>query len=680
MSRSIKSKVLLLIAGIMAVTALVLIFFTQEYVGNTMLEAEQKSVRNAMFLIKLNVENEYRSLLFHKMITLTARKNEMKDLSGVVLSGLDNLYRVKEQRGPGGDGSGTRALEWLSELRYGKKMYFFVYTEDLTIISHPNRDIIGTRLPALMDVKGEPLLKSMMEKAKREGGGYASFSWDDTEGGTEAGARKLGYFVYHPGWKWVIATAVSIEDIEAEAQKRLALIVEELKETFARTKLAQTGTFFLFNGKKEILVHPTLAGKGSEGGTDAKSGGLPMDELIAAAKTPAKPIDYLWDAGSAGEGGRVVYESYVDYFKTLDWYIASSARKDEIQQPAKALVMRQTLFIAAIFAASLLIAYLLVSRVSKHLGRLAAYAKQLPLRDFGSTAAGPSSIEPMARKYRDEVGRLAEAFLFMEQELRQYVRDLRETTAAKERIESELRIAHDIQMSILPKTFPPFPHCKEFEIYAKLKPAREVGGDFYDFFFVDDHHLFFSLGDVSGKGVPASLFMAVTKTLLRAGAAVGVGPDQVMAGVNNQLCEGNDACMFVTMVCGILDVRTGEVLCADGGHNPSLHMALAGAVEYIDMPRAMALGVMEEVAYKTKRFVLKPGEAIFMYTDGVTEAVNESEEMFSGDRLVECMRRMSGHPVKEVCECLMESIDEFAEGTPQADDITMMVLRYRGSE
>ncbi|HAA05224.1 MAG TPA: serine/threonine protein phosphatase, partial [Syntrophobacteraceae bacterium] len=372
------------------------------------------------------------------------------------------------------------------------------------------------------------------------------------------------------------------------------------------------------------------------------------------------------------------YESYVDYFKTLDWYIASSIRKDEIELPANDLVMRQTLFIAAIFAASLLIAYLLISQLSKHLGKLAAYAKELPSHDFSTTEVGPSSIEPLARKYRDEVGRLAEAFLFMEQELRQYIHNLRETTAAKERIESELQIARDIQMSFLPQTFPPFPDRKEFEIYAMVKPAREVGGDFYDFFFVDEDHLFFSLGDVSGKGVPASLFMAVTKTLLRASAGVGVDPDHVMASVNNRLCDGNDACMFVTVICGILNVRTGEVVCADGGHNPSLYVSLPDEVKFLDLPRAMALGVMEETRYQMERLVLRPGETIFMYTDGITEAMNVSAEMFSEDRLVDSVYRMRERSVKEICNGLMENIEDFSRGAPQADDITMLAIRYRG--
>ena len=179
----------------------------------------------------------------------------------------------------------------------------------------------------------------------------------------------------------------------------------------------------------------------------------------------------------------------------------------------------------------------------------------------------------------------------MEEALRQYIIDLRETTAAKERIESELKIASDIQMSILPRTFPAFPERTEFDIYATIKPAREVGGDFFDFFFMDDDHLFFAIGDVSGKGVPASLFMAISRTLLRANASSDTPPDEIVQKVNDKLAENNETCVFVTVFCGILNIASGEVVYTNGGHNPPLIIRSGEAPTFISMPKGMALGV-----------------------------------------------------------------------------------------
>ena len=168
-----------------------------------------------------------------------------------------------------------------------------------------------------------------------------------------------------------------------------------------------------------------------------------------------------------------------------------------------------------IFLLSVLAAYALVKRISQPLKQLAAHAGKLATQDFSEPMTGPSDIDHLPKKSQDEVGKLAESFITMESALRQSVRELKETTAAKERIESELKIARDIQMSMVPKTFPPFPNRPEFDLYATLVPAREVGGDFYDFFFIDDNHICFVIGDVSGKGIPAALFMAVTRTLFR---------------------------------------------------------------------------------------------------------------------------------------------------------------------
>ncbi len=678
MFRSITSKILLLILGIMLTSALVLILFTERYVGSKMLEAEEKSVRNAIYLIKLNVVNEYKSLLFHKMTTLTERKKEMKDLASVMLSGLERFHRLKEEGALTEEVARKQVFEWMKLLGQEKHVYFFLYDESLSVLAHPDGELLGEELTGIKDVKGQPLLESMRDKAVKEEGGFATFSWGDQQGKAHYEASKLGYFAFHPGWKWVVGIAISIEDIEAEAQRKLDRIVHELKDTFDKTKIAESGYFFLFNGNKEILIHPRLSGSDLKEAQNPQTGQLLLDELIAAAKTPEKPVEYLYRDSPAGQGDLKPHESYVEYFKALDWYVASCARKDEIQAPAKALVLRQALFIALIFAAGILIAYLLANTISRHLRKLTEYAKELPTHDFSGSETEPSSIEPLARRYKDEGGGLAEAFLFMEDSLRHYIKDLRETTAAKERIESELQIARDIQMSILPKIFPPFPDRKELEIHATMRPAKEVGGDFYDFFFVDDDHLFFSLGDVSGKGVPASLFMAVTKTFLRATVDIGIEPDYVMTYVNNKLCEGNDSCMFVTMICGVLNVRTGEVFCADGGHNPSLYIRLPDEVEFMDLPRSMALGVMEEMQYKMKQFVMRPGETIFMYTDGVTEAMNVNNELFSDERLKDDMFRMKELSVRQICDNMMESIDDFARGAPQADDITMLVLRFQG--
>ncbi len=251
----------------------------------------------------------------------------------------------------------------------------------------------------------------------------------------------------------------------------------------------------------------------------------------------------------------------------------------------------------------------------------------------------------------------------------------RATEAEKRQIEGELLVAREIQMSIVPRIFPPFPERFEFEINAVLEPAKEVGGDFYDFFFIDDNHLFFVIGDVSGKGVPASLFMAVTKTLFRVEANLETGPQDVMSRVNNALCRDNDTGMFVTVFCGILDTGTGRVQYANGGHNPPYVVRRNGRIENLSAG-GVALGIIEEVSYKPVEIVLDKNELLVMFTDGVTEAMDRKGNLFTEDRLIETLASYQGIGVEETTENILSAVRSYAAGAAQSDDITILVLKY----
>ncbi|MCK4468572.1 MAG: SpoIIE family protein phosphatase, partial [Desulfobacterales bacterium] len=283
-------------------------------------------------------------------------------------------------------------------------------------------------------------------------------------------------------------------------------------------------------------------------------------------------------------------------------------------------------------------------------------------------------------KTGDEVGKLAQSFDYMKTSLKQYIADLTETTAAKERIESELQIAHDIQMGILPKIFPPFPDMPEFDLYATLEPAREVGGDLFDFFFLDDDHLCFNVGDVSGKGVPASLFMAITKTLIKTRATKDMTQEIVLNQVNQDLSADNPSLLFVTLFLGTLNIKDGTLEYCNGGHNPPYIIRASGKIEVVEMTSGIALGVMEDFSFQSKRIVLNKGDAIFIYSDGVTEAMNSKLELFSEERLEGELDRLKGLPVADIIAGVMEKIREFSQDEPQTDDITMMIIQYNGSK
>jgi sigma-B regulation protein RsbU (phosphoserine phosphatase) len=231
---------------------------------------------------------------------------------------------------------------------------------------------------------------------------------------------------------------------------------------------------------------------------------------------------------------------------------------------------------------------------------------------------------------------------------------------------------------MLPKNFPPFPERHEFDIFAAIVPAKEVGGDLYDFFFIDDDHLCFAVGDVSGKGVPAALFMAVTKTLFKATAANGGTPGEILARLNTEICRDNESCMFVTVFCGILNIRTGEVDYSNGGHNLPYYLHQSG-VSPLDNTGGRALGLVEQSPYATGRLMLAPGEALLLYTDGVTEAMNLSETLYSDQRLEQFLTLNRGSSPRQMIGDLVADVKRFASGAPQSDDITALTLTYFGT-
>ena len=309
--------------------------------------------------------------------------------------------------------------------------------------------------------------------------------------------------------------------------------------------------------------------------------------------------------------------------------------------------------------------------VTRPLQRLANAANQLAAGDFDAPL-------PPTRS-RDEVARLTGAFDQMRHDLRRYIADLTATTAVKERISGELSAAREIQMSIVPKLFPPFPNRPEIDLYAILIPAREVGGDLYDFMLLDEDHLYLAIGDVSGKGVPASLLMAVGKTLLKSTIQTVRDPARALTQVNNELSEDNESCMFITMFCGILNIKTGAMIYANAGHNPPFLTRQDSSIKRLDNPPGAALGVSHGFVYQEHSIQLDDRDLLVLYTDGVTEAMNPENIMFEESGLLEYISREGHQTARLFIERLGQAVQAHASGAEQSDDITALTVRYRAT-
>ncbi len=339
----------------------------------------------------------------------------------------------------------------------------------------------------------------------------------------------------------------------------------------------------------------------------------------------------------------------------------------------------ETLAMNTYFALSIGFMRFTERKISRPIEKLAKIA--------GSYYAGHSTDQQRSRllsecetyaKDSTEVGELARSYMSMIRDLGKYVDNLQSVMAEKERINAELKLASDIQAHMLPCIFPPFPEHCEFDLYALMHPAKEVGGDFYDFFMIGEDKLALVVADVSGKGVPAALFMVITKTLIKNYTQMGNAPSEVFTTVNRLLCDGNDAGLFVTAWMGVLDINTGELTYVNAGHNPPLLKRANGEFEYLRERSGLVLAGMDNIKYRQSRLTVKPDDRLFLYTDGVTETTDTKQQLYGEQRLRDFLNSHTHCDTEAMLRELRLSLQSFADGAPQFDDITMLLMDFHG--
>ncbi|MEG0499991.1 MAG: SpoIIE family protein phosphatase, partial [Rikenellaceae bacterium] len=303
-----------------------------------------------------------------------------------------------------------------------------------------------------------------------------------------------------------------------------------------------------------------------------------------------------------------------------------------------------------------------------------------PLEQFSRSArliaTGRFDVELPDVKSNDEMRDLCDSFVYMQKSLAEYVVELQITTAAKGHIESELKIAHTIQMGMIPKIFPLFPERNDIDLFAILKPAKEVGGDLYDF-LLDGDKLYFAIGDVSGNGIPASLFMAITRSLFHTLSSHKLTPQEIVSSMNNSISDNNDTNMFVTLIVGILDLSTGEIQFCNAGHNPPILISHDQTTDFIPIKTNLFVGIMGGYDYQDETITLQPDSKLFLYTDGITEAENSDKKLFSDERLLRVLRENSSLNVHAMVDVVIESVTEHVKDAEQSDDLTMLIIHYK---
>ena len=345
------------------------------------------------------------------------------------------------------------------------------------------------------------------------------------------------------------------------------------------------------------------------------------------------------------------------------------AAQSQFEKQIRKMIPGFMLITAAVLVLLLLLGYLLARQLTRPISTLMESAH----------AIGSGHLDNKIHLHTgDELEQLANTINQMADDLTRYIKNLNQAASDRQRVESELRTAAVIQADMLPK---PISGRSDIDICAVMKPAREVGGDLYDYVFIDPTHLFFVIGDVSGKGIPAALFMATAKTLMRGFARNALSPAEILQLTNNYLEEENDNCMFITVCCGLIDCVTGEAVCCNAGHNRPVYLHADGNSSLLRLPPGFPLGPFHQDSpdfYAEERLQLKPGDTLVLYTDGITEAMNEKQEQFGSSRLLLALSAAGKGPLKHTMESLLEIVKGHAGGARQSDDLTVLMIQYKG--
>ncbi len=458
---------------------------------------------------------------------------------------------------------------------------------------------------------------------------------------------------------FVVAAAVVGDQGERVGLVAITVMMNTLSEIAGAIRIGDHGFGWVMDHRGLLIAHPKPELR------------MQLNLLQSAAQgyTGLEEIARTLARGEAGFGtyrrpdGTLFATLYNPIPNTPNWGLGVSLPEADLMGRAYRLMRSILWSMAAVMVAVLVLVYVVS-------GRITAPLRQL-LEGVAYVSSGHLDHRLEVRT-GDEIQVLAEDFNRMTQDLKDHIRDLARVTAEKARVDGELRAANRIQASMLPRIFPPYPDIANLDLYATMEPAKEVGGDFYDFFPLDDGRLCFCIGDVSGKGVPAALFMVIGMTILKNLVRQGQPLDQVFDQANNMLCSEND--MFITVFMGILDAATGELEYVSAGHNPPLIARRGGDFDYLDTPIHLFLGGMEDVNYQSSRLTLGPGDLLFLYTDGLTEAQDAQGAFFTGARMVAAINQLQGQEVRTLIAGMRAAVAGFVQEAPAADDLTMLAL------
>ena len=650
MKFSFKAKLFLLVSFAISLAALPLIFFSRDFLIENSMKRERDSFVNTVMLVEENISAHYLNMLSSELEAVIVAKDDLSWCASMLRS-MEDLHESYDRI--------AHLWHWQKFFRdtgYSLAMYDMnglPIIEDLLIKM--------AVAPAVTDFKGKPIRSMITNSTGRT---KASFAVVYIRKGQRNELPVLLCFMPVPK-QGMLVLGIEVSHILSNRINAEKSLVGNVQERLNGLELTQATSVAIIAGSGDVQA--------------SRGHSIRLKDIPFEVREKARMGQEL-DGESVGPNGKA-FLYHIAYFKPLDWYIVAMIPTDVIKEPAEVLSRYLFCVAALLILLSLLVMFMLAARLIKPLVMLTEKARELAEENFSAdddTHIEEKIREDMPVERTDEVGQLASSFAYLGKALDENIRRLKDTVAVRQRMEGELNAARDIQMGILP---PPdsAPSTEHYAASAFLLPAKEVGGDLYDFFTAPDGKQVIVIGDVSDKGVSAALFMSMTVTLVRYAMAEGLSCAEAMRRINDRLAENNPSCMFVTLFIGLFDPETGELDYASGAHCPPFVVSPDASVPVRALTDTSGplVGAMGDMDFEPCHATIAPGEYCLIYTDGVSEAMNEEKQLFTEERIAAVLDGQRDAEPEQVLARIMEEIVLHRGNAAQSDDITMLCFKRK---
>lgn len=654
MGITLRTKLFLLVIVSISMAAIPIIFSAYEDFRSSNIELERKTFRSITSFVKDGLEARYFDILTYQATNTLQSKNQLRRIAMMLDSNLNILEKFpsKEQS--------TFLQEWIKQLQQ-LNIHIEVYNANKKpLVNDPLFTTLKTKYN-LKDAKNRSFESLLNYEQLPINGEFTVFENKNSSKSDPI----LVFLLPSPEDQHIILTAINISDISKnalDAEEQLAKTIREKIEGF---DLHKDGFIAVFDSDGTLIAH--------KGNNIGKKIDFISEKTLEEARNKSMSEEVI----SLSKDEKLLL--HVAYFKSLNWYIVAAAPQSEIEAPTRALIHQLVGIALAAILNSLLVTLILTARLITPLQTLTEKALSLAEIDFSSPEAEELATADLPIERSDEVGQLSRAFSMMGKTLTQNIRELMETTTIKERMLGEISAARDIQMGILPTTDTAslVPH---YDISAFLDPAKAVGGDFYDFFTSPEGKQVVVIGDVSGKGIPAALFMSMTVTLIRYAIGKGLSPAEVAKEINEVLRKNNPSYMFVTLFIGIFDPESGILEFVNCGHCLPyiINSTTDKPITTLDNShQSPIVGVLEHAEYVNNQTQLHKNDICFLYTDGVTEAMAPNLELYGTERFEKTLDMNRKKSLKGLIAAVNQTIIEHRGEAEQSDDITMLAFMYK---